>query len=209
VIGVGVLLVLVVAALVGSGIGALRRRGAAARARAADAAARQALAALQAGDPGPLRALAGRVPAMAAPEAGALVYACRRTLSREVIPVLAAGLGHPDRSVAGDAAQALADLGSPGLRAVWQEVDAGRGTAAHRAFLCRHPDWLFERLIDTYAAGGAEAVRRHAALWREAGLQGRLEAMRRDDAVNQIRAGAILAALGQGPEGGAPGGRVA
>jgi hypothetical protein len=196
VIGVGVLVVLVVAVAVGAATGAARNGAAARRARRAGTSVQEALAALQGGNPGPLAALAGRVPALPPAEAAALVYACRRAFSRDIVPVLAAALGHADGTVVADASQALGDLGSPGLRAVWRAVETGGGTAAQRAFLCRHPDWLFERLIDTFATGGADAVRRQAALWREAGLQARLESMRRDDAINRQRAEAILGALG-------------
>ena len=139
--------------------------------------------------------VAAGVPALPAADAGALVLACRRAFSRDVVPVLVAAMGHPSAAVRTDAAQALADLGSPGLRAVWRAVDGGTAGPAHRAFLCNHPDWLFDRLIDAYQAQGAAAVRRHADLWRDAGLRRRLEALRADDEINRLRGEAILAAL--------------
>jgi len=204
VIGVVVLIVVVVAVVLATALGAARRAATAGALRRAQERLRAALReAGPAGSAGAaeatqlrIREIARSMPGLGAGAAGALVLATRHTTSREVIPILAAALAHPAPRVAADAAQALSDMGSPGVRAVWRAVDAGGAPAAYAPFLLRHPDWLFERLIDAYAAGGEQSVRRHEALWRDPGMLTRLELLRRADAINRRRADLIAGVLG-------------
>jgi len=202
-----VLVLVVVVAVAGTLLGTGRRAVGAARVRRAEARVGQALLVGPDRDTTRERVteLAGTVRTMPAAEAGAVVLASRRAFSRDIIPVLVAALGHRDASVGEDASRALADLGSPGLRAVWQALDGIDGEApALEAFLRRHPDWLFQRLVEGYAASGETSVRRHERLWRESGMLGRLTLLQRgSDAINALRANAISRLLGL------DGGRVA
>lgn len=199
-LGVEILVAVVVLAVLSAVVGAVRRVGRAGQVRRAEARVRSAL---QAGDERERQArmgtLAGAVAGLSAAEAGALVLASRRTFAREVAPVLLAALGHHDAIVREDASRALADLGSPGLRAAWQACDAGQGGPAVEEFLLRHPDWLFERLLGAFVAAGEMAVRRHERLWRTGGMRHRLELLRTgSDAVNALRAAAVGRLLGPG-----------
>jgi len=202
VVGVIVLVVVLVAAIALALVGTGRRAAAAARLRRAEA---RIQAALQGGGGGEaitarLADVAMAVSVMGAAEAAALVLASRRAFSRDIIPVLVAALGHRSGTVTEDAASALADLGSPGLRAVWQALEATEpAPAGLQAFLARHPDWLFQRLVEAYASGGESAVRRHASLWRQDGMVSRLALLRSgSDAINALRASAITGILGEG-----------
>lgn len=200
VVGVGVLVAVVVLALAGAGLGMVRRSASAARARRAQERVR---AALGGGRPeAAVAALAREVPELPAAEAGALVLAGRRAFSRQIIPVLVAALDHRSPEVSEDASRALTDLGAPGLRSVWQALDAGGPERpALAAFLLRHPDWLFQRLIEGYASTGEASVRHHERLWRQDGMRERLALLLGgSDAINALRATAISRILG--PDGG-------
>lgn len=202
VVGVYVLVILVVLAVLGSLWGAGRRAAGASAVRRAQVRVGEALR-TGTGDAGPaarVAALAAQVPAMPATEAAAVVLASRRAFSRDIIPVLVAGLAHRSAVVSQDAGRALADLGSPGLRAVWQALDgANQSGTALEAFLLGHPDWLFQCLLEGYVAGGEDSVRRHERLWRASGMVSRLALLRQgSDAVNALRAAAIAALLGSG-----------
>lgn len=122
-------------------------------------------------------------------------------------PELVWGLQHGSPVVAGEAAQCLIDLGSPGLRAVWTAYDAPGWTDEQRgrmeAFLVRNGDWLFERLFEEYTATPRpETVARRARLWAHPALKDRLLAHLEDDADVWLgrQSRAILAALGETPQ---------
>ncbi len=178
----------------------------AARAAGANAARRQAgsqlKAALSAGDSAAvltaIRDIARRAPGTPTVTAEALVLAARRTQRREVIPVLVALLAHRSPGAAQAAALALNDLGAPGLRAVWEAIATHSELRAPGVgFLEGHPDWLFERLMDTFTQQGEAAVTGHQDLWRLPGMQHRLELLAQgSDAVNRLRARQIRGLLG-------------
>jgi len=201
VVGPWILVAVVVVALVLVAVAAARQAAAQGRLRRREAEVRAALAAEPAERTRRLEALARAVPSLPAAEAAALVLTARRTASRAVIPILVAGVLHPDPQVSLDARRALADTGAPGLRAAWQAfAGAERPAPALRAFLLAHPDWLFERLVEEFVTSGEEAVRRWADLWREAGLLARLARMAESsDAVGAIRARAIRRVLDGAP----------
>ncbi len=206
-IGVTVLLVVVGVAVVGAVALAVRDAGRRARARRAEADLRAALTApSEDARRIALDGLSRTVARAPAAEAAALVLACRRAFSREVVPVLAAAVGHTDPGVAQDAARALADVGAPGLRAAWRaRLASAQPPAALRAFLLAHPDWLFERLLEDFVASGQASVRRHEDLWRESGPIARLRLMRDSDAIGAMRAHEIGRLLGVDVDGGQPG----
>ncbi len=199
--GVWVLAGAVVVAAVGTLVGAGRRAARVARLGRAERRIRQALL-VDAGDASRARiaALAGSVRSLTAAEAGSLVLASRRSFSRDIVPILVAALGHRDQTVREDASRALADLGSPGLLAAWQSLDAAPdGADGPEAFLLRHPDWLFQRLVEGYAAEGEASVRRHERLWRQSGMMQRLTLLQAgSDAINALRGSAICHILGSG-----------
>lgn len=199
-VGVDILIAVVVLAVLSAVVGAVRRVGRAGQVRRAEARVRSALQAGAAGERQVrMGALAATVAGLRAGEASALVLASRRAFAHEVVPVLLGALGHGDATVREDASRALADLGAPGLRAAWQACDAGRGGPAVQEFLLRHPDWLFERLLEAFVAGGEPAFRRHERLWRTGGMRHRLELLRTgSDAVNALRAAAVGRLLGPG-----------
>ena len=200
-IGVIVLIVLVVLVLAIGISGMLRAAGRAAQLRRAQQRVRTALSApVGAERQRAVSELARGVRSASDAEAGALVLACRQAFSRDVVPVLVAGLGHRDPAVAADARQALIDTGSPGLRAAWAALgEGGPATGALHAFLLFHPDWLFDRLVEDFTVSSAASVRRHGTLWREGGLQARLELMATgSDAIGAIRAREIARLLEEG-----------
>ncbi len=198
-IGVYVLILLVIVAVVTAAAGMARASGASARLRRASQRIRTALGAAGQDEIGAqMRVIARTVAAAPAAEASAMILACRQAFSRHVVPVLVAALGHGSRAVAADAAQALRDLGSPALRGVWQAVAGGSSAPALHRFLLDHPDWLFERLMESFVRGGEAAVRQHEDLWRNDAMVARLRLLRSgSDAVNRLRADHIAAALRQ------------
>jgi hypothetical protein len=198
VIGVFVLVVVVVLALLGGLVVAVRDAAAARRIQAAVRRVRAVLAISEELERRRAVAeLAQEIGRAGAPEAGALVLACRRSRSAELVPVFAAALGHTAEGVAEDAARALADCGAAGLRAAWRAWTSSRqGAPRLRQFLLSHPDWLFERLLEDFVAAGAASVHRHADLWREPGTLARLRGLARTDAVGALRAREIARLLG-------------
>ena len=194
VLGIDLLLACVVAFVVLTAVLSARRGGEAAARRRARAAVG---AALGAGGPDAVadavRQLARLAPGESAAAAEALVLASRESYRRELIPLLVALLGHRAKTAAAAAALALNDLGAPGLRSAWEALgERPELRAGCVAFLTEHPDWLFERLLDTFVTAGAPSVARYRDLWQQPGVQHRLALLEGgSDAVNRLRAHTI------------------
>lgn len=134
-------------------------------------------------------ALADLGQALAGPQAKMAYRAARRRLHALLAPALAQGLDGP---AGADCAEALLELGAPGLRAAWAAWRE-RGSPGARAVLLRAPDWLFEQLFSAWERSGAGDGVPYAELWVAAGLLPRLHALAAEgDPVTAARAAALL-----------------